>query len=308
MNPYATIAGRNTYKGDLHLHSTRSDGQCSPEQMFERLIACGFDFCCLTDHDVPGQTHLHHDLLVLMGQEASAETGHVVVLSSPVLRDAEWTTAEQLNAFRASGGYTILSHPKIREFTAEQGPTYTAQRLVCELPDRFDGIEVYTHNVGSGPRVAIDRLDVVWSAMVYPWGARVPEEFRPVWAFGASDGHHVDHITENVGIIVWADALSPTALSASIGQGAFYVLADTRARFTDISVQGDTLRACASDAIMLRVVKVGGRPAGAVTGPAGAPLDVCYTIRGDEGYVRVEAMDEDGRSAYSNPIFVAKLR
>ena len=221
MNPYATIAGRNTYKGDLHLHSTRSDGQCSPEQMFERLIACGFDFCCLTDHDVPGQTHLHHDLLVLMGQEASAETGHVVVLSSPVLRDAEWTTAEQLNAFRASGGYTILSHPKIREFTAEQGPTYTAQRLVCELPDRFDGIEVYTHNVGSGPRVAIDRLDVVWSAMVYPWGARVPEEFRPVWAFGASDGHHVDHITENVGIIVWADALSPTALMASIARGAF---------------------------------------------------------------------------------------
>ena len=64
MNPYADIAGRSVYKGDLHLHSTRSDGQCSPEEIFDRLIARGFDFCCLTDHDLPGQTHSHRGLLV----------------------------------------------------------------------------------------------------------------------------------------------------------------------------------------------------------------------------------------------------
>jgi len=308
VNPYVAIAGRNTYKGDLHLHSTRSDGQSSPEEMFERLISCEFNFCCLADHDMTGETHHHRDLLVLTGQEASAETGHVVVLSTSVERDPEWTTDEQLRAFRSAGGYTILSHPKIREFTARPGPTYTAQRLLCELPGLFDGIEVYTHNVGSGPRVAIDRLDVIWSAMVYPWGARVAEELQPVWAFGASDGHHVDHITDNVGIIVWAEALSPTALLASITDGAFYVLADTKARFSDISLQGDTLRARASEAVMLRVVKVGGRLAGAVTGRPGEPLEVCYAIRGDEGYLRLEAMDADGRSAYSNPIFLGKLR
>ena len=307
MNPYADIAGRSVYKGDLHLHSTRSDGQCSPEEMFDRLINCGFDFCCLTDHDLPGRTHSHRDLLVLMGQEASAESGHVVVLSSPVVRTAEWTTAEQLSAFRASGGYTILSHPKIREFTPKQGPTYTARRLLCELPGLFDGIEVYTHNVGSGPRVAIDRLDVVWSAMILAWGAQVDGEFRPVWAFGASDGHHVDHITENVGIAVWAVALSPAALLESIVRGAFYVLADTKARFSDISLHGDTLRACASQAVMLRVFKAGGRPAWTATGRAGEPVELRYTLRGDEGYVRVEAMDADGRSAYSNPIFIGKL-
>ena len=306
MNPYAAIAGRNTYKGDLHLHTTRSDGQCSPEEMFERLLVCGFDFCCLADHDRPGKTHHYRDLLVLMGQEASAETGPVVVLSSAAVRDPEWTTAEQLSAFRASGGYTILSHPKIREFTARQGPTYTAQRLLCELPGLFDGIEVYTHNVGSGLRVAIDRLDVVWSAMVLASGAQVSDEFRPVWAFSSSDGHHVDHINENVGIIVWAEALSPSALMASIAQGAFYVLADTRARFSGISVEGDTLRACASDAVMVRVVKAGGRPAWAVTGRAESPLEMHYTIRGDEGHVRVEAMDGEGQAAYSNPILVAK--
>jgi len=306
VNPYSDIAGRDTYKGDLHLHSTLSDGRSSPEEVFDRLAACGFDFCCLTDHDRIGPTQHHGDLLVLSGQEASAETGHVVVLSSPVVRDEEWTTAEQLQEFRKSGGYTILSHPKIREFTAEQGLTYTAERLLCELPGLFDGIEVYTHNVGSGHRAAIDRLDVVWSAMTLPWGAQASEEFRPVWAFGSSDCHHVDHITENVGIVAWADAPSPDALMASIAEGAFYVLADTRARFSDIAIEGDTLRACASDAIMLRVVKAGGRPAWAVTGRAEKPLEVRYTIRGDEGYVRVEALDTDGRAAYSNPIFVGK--
>ena len=306
MNPYADIDGQRTYKGDLHFHSTRSDGQCSPEAMFDRLLTCGFDFCSLTDHDLPGQTHCHRGLLVLAGQEASAESGHVVVLSTAAVRTAQWTTAEQLSSFRTAGGFTVLSHPKIREFTARQGPTYTAQRLLCELPGLFDGIEVYTHNVGSGPRVAVDRLDVVWSAMVLPWGARITEAFRPVWAFGASDGHHVDHITENVGIVAWAQALSPAALTAAIARGSFYVLADTRARFSSLSVRDNALRACASEAAMLRVLKAGGRPACAVTRQADEPLELCYEINGDEGYVRVEAMDTDGRSAYSNPIFVGK--
>ena len=306
MNPYADIDGLIDYKGDLHLHSTRSDGQGTPEEMFDRLIDRGFDFCCLADHDLPSQTQRHHGLLALTGQEASAESGHVVVLSTNLVRAAEWTTAEQLAAFRASGGFTILSHPKIREFTPRPGPTYTARRLVCELPGRFDGIEVYTHNVGSGPRVAVDRLEVVWSAMVLPWGAQIAEEFRPVWAFGASDGHHVDHINENVGVVVWADTLSPAALMASLAKGAFYALADTKTRFRDISVQANSLRACASEAVMLRVVKAGGRPAWGVNGRAEDRLEIRYTINGDEGYLRLEAMDADGGSAYSNPIFVGK--
>ncbi len=37
-NPYTDICGKNIFKGDLHFHSTRSDGKSSPQEMFDRLV------------------------------------------------------------------------------------------------------------------------------------------------------------------------------------------------------------------------------------------------------------------------------
>ncbi|OGF52584.1 MAG: hypothetical protein A2497_00505 [Candidatus Firestonebacteria bacterium RifOxyC12_full_39_7] len=37
-------------KGNLHLHSTLSDGLKSPEELFKLYKAAGYDFLSLTDH------------------------------------------------------------------------------------------------------------------------------------------------------------------------------------------------------------------------------------------------------------------
>ena len=37
-------------KGKLHCHTTRSDGQSSPETVIRQYAAMGFDFLALTDH------------------------------------------------------------------------------------------------------------------------------------------------------------------------------------------------------------------------------------------------------------------
>lgn len=311
LNPYENINDLKTFKGELHFHSTRSDGKCTPEEMFERLKECEFNFCSLTDHDLPcEETHQYKNLLVLMGQEMSAETGHIVALLSKVTREEQWFTAQQLKAISASGGFAILSHPKIREFTKEQGLTYTAERLICEFPGLYDGIEIYTHNLarrGSGSGLAIDRLDVVWSAMVFPWGAFVKKAFKPVWGFATSDIHHVNYISENVGIMVWAQELSEKSLLDSIRKGAFYSLANTKTRFPEISLNENTLYVCATDAIMISVIKAGGMPIKVISRNAAGSMSIKYPIRGDEGYVRVEAMDSDGHCAYTNPIFLGAL-
>jgi len=38
-------------KGALHVHSTLSDGQLTPEELAEKYEALGFDFLAITDHD-----------------------------------------------------------------------------------------------------------------------------------------------------------------------------------------------------------------------------------------------------------------
>ena len=37
-------------KWDLHLHSTASDGKCSPEELIDESIAKGIEVIALTDH------------------------------------------------------------------------------------------------------------------------------------------------------------------------------------------------------------------------------------------------------------------
>jgi DNA polymerase (family 10) len=37
-------------KGDLHMHTTASDGRCSIEEMIEACIARGYEYMCITDH------------------------------------------------------------------------------------------------------------------------------------------------------------------------------------------------------------------------------------------------------------------
>ena len=216
------------------------------------------------------------------------------------------SSADQLEAICGAGGLAILSHPKIREFSDAQGPTYTADRLVNELRGLYDGAEIYTHNVGSGLKLAIDRLDVVWTSRDPLWSGPEDHPPRPVWAFAGSDGHSLQNLTEDVGIIVWADELSPPDIRASLAAGAFYSLANTEARFGEIAVDGDTIRATASNAVMMRVVRSAGLAVRVVSRERAGSIEIGYTLRGDEGYVRVEAMDAGGRCAYTNPVFTWK--
>ena len=307
INPYKDIAGLSTFKGDLHFHSSESDGKALPEEMFDRLSEQGFAFCCLADHDIPRQkTCFHSKLMILPGQEMSSEFGHIVSLFSQVKREESWSIKEQLQAARNSGGFTILSHPQIREFIAEQDLAYNSKRLLCEFPELYDGIEIYTHNVGSGFKLALDRLDTIWSSYVFTYGALYDKPFSPVWGFASSDGHQVSHITNNVGIVVWTKDLTENNIREALKAGTFYSLANSCARFTEILEDKGEFHVSAKNVVMLKVIMAGGMVAKIECTDKNGIGSIAYSINGTEGYIRFEAIDSNGRAAYTNPIFVGK--
>ncbi|MEW5959811.1 MAG: CehA/McbA family metallohydrolase [Chloroflexota bacterium] len=86
-------AGMNVYFGDLHSHSSYSDGQGTPADAFTTARANGLDFFALTDHDIMLTETEWQDILT----QAQAATVNGVFVA---LRGFEFTHAKgHLNVF-----------------------------------------------------------------------------------------------------------------------------------------------------------------------------------------------------------------
>ncbi len=305
LNPYENAFNRQWFKGDIHLHSDRSDGRASVFRIRERLRECGFDFAAIADHDcfypVDEQTA---PILIGNSEMRSAEGGDVLTLFAEVSQEPGASVQDLIDRTRAKGGLPVLAHPKIGEYgTTKHHWAYPCHALIGKYHG-YAGIEVYTHNIGSGFQTAIDRFDAVWIAGCL--GSRAPVA---IWALATSDAHDLDFIMPDVGILVSATECSESALRVAIQEGRFYSLADSCARFIDITIDGNRLRIKADNAKMIRLK---GCPQPQNTGDRttlgvewagdGESVSCEYEIKGTEGFVRAEASDRHGNFIYSNPI------
>ena len=64
------------YRGDLHIHTTMSDGHDTPKEMKIRAEKEGLDFYAVTDHNVWQKKWPLTSCMVLPGMEITQETGH----------------------------------------------------------------------------------------------------------------------------------------------------------------------------------------------------------------------------------------
>jgi hypothetical protein len=99
----------------------------------------------------------------------------------------------------------------------------------------------------------------------------------------------------------WLEVLAPAndrlSLLSSLREGAF--VASSGAELTGLSVSGTTISAETAPGSSLRFIGRGGRLLLAVSAAVGS-----YRVNGDEGYVRVEAIRDDGARAWSQPFFL----
>lgn len=326
LNPYEGAFERDWFKGDLHIHTSASDGHGNREQVLARLRECEFDFAAITDHDLFSPGDDASDPVLLDGCELNTLQGDVVALFTEVERPESAAPQEIIDAVVAAGGFPVIAHPKLREFARDHADrAVTSQDLICNL-SRYAAIEVYTHNIGSGFQLAIDRLDAIWTWRVregmkqrpgYLKGDRLePEErerLRPVgiWGIGCSDSHDLHTITTNVGVMVAAESCTQAALREAIESGAFYALGASPARFREISCEGQRLRFVAEGAEMMQLYGLpqeqfsAERRRLAISWADGRGfVELEYEVTGREGFVRAEAIDRSGNLIFANPIEV----
>ena len=106
-------------KGNLHCHTTASDGVCTPQQTCRLYRDAGYDFLALTDCRRFYEPTGHEPLTVLSGGEwtvcvggTSASVVGVGMRRAPEISPAEAPTAKEvIAAIRAAGGLAVWAQP-----------------------------------------------------------------------------------------------------------------------------------------------------------------------------------------------------
>jgi PHP domain len=153
--------GAAAVRGAFHVHTTRSDGLGTLDEVVRAAKEAGLQFVVVTDHNVltPEEQGYRDGVLVVEATEASTAFGHVVALRVPRALTREEREGDPLGAIRALGGEAVLAHPfhPRRPFTGwGRGP--------------WRGFEVVSNDTSWGRAVA-DRSvgKVVTAALTLPF-------------------------------------------------------------------------------------------------------------------------------------------
>lgn len=223
LEPVAEVAG--WYRGELHSHSTHSDGREDVAAVVASALHHRLDFISLTDHfTTAGWTELEKlappQLCAIRGLEITGHRGHANLhgLASwvnPFVDEPQsWTINDAARAAHAQGGLFCVNHP----FALDLGWRYHEFDWgLCDL------IEVYHHQEGEGNT----RQLALWDELL-----RAGQRITGVAGIDSHDPFRGRHRLGQVVTVVHADALEPQAIIKGLKRGTAYVSLGAELRFT----------------------------------------------------------------------------
>lgn len=301
MQIEAFAAPGKFYRGNLHTHSSLSDGKLAPEEVCKRYRERGYDFICLSDHFMPHynypiadtRAYRTNSFTTILGAECHApatehgEKWHVLAVGLPIdfPPNGEGETGPQI-ARRCldAGAFVAIPHPEWYALTIADAASIPGAHAV----------EVYNHtsqvlNARGGGSYYLD--DLLNSG-------------RRINALACDDAHFVageDQNRDAFGgwVMVKAEANEPEALVAALKLGHYY--SSQGPTFENMRVESGLLFIETSPVFQISIV---GRASknekqwGTDMTRAQLPID-----KFKDDWCRIVAIDEAGKVAWSNPIY-----
>lgn len=289
------------YRGNLHTHSSLSDGKLDPEEVCKRYRERGYDFICLSDHFMPHYNYPIADtrafrtnsFTTILGAECHAmatehgEKWHILAVGLPLdfEPNGEGETGPEI-AKRCldAGAFVAIPHPEWYALTMADAASIPGAHAV----------EVYNHtsqvlNARGGGSYYLD--DLLNSG-------------RRINALACDDAHFVageDQNRDAFGgwVMVKSSANEPEALVEALKQGHYY--STQGPRIEDIRIEDGQISIETSPVFQISVVGRASRnekQSGTDMTSARFSLD---KFKG--GWCRVVAIDGMGKIAWSNPIY-----
>lgn len=297
-DPAFTSPGR-FWKGNIHTHSTLSDGVRGPAEVCATYREAGYDFLALTDHFMAkfnypvADTRLFRtpNFTTLIGAELHApatalgEIWHILAiglpLDFPALLPGE--TGPQIAARAiAAGAFVAIPHPAWYALsTADANSIPGAQ-----------AVEIYNHT--SALRTA--RGDGTYLVDQLLAGG------RRVTLLAVDDAHFACDDAFGGWLMAKATTNEPEALLAALKSGAFYATQGPEIEAIDWGAESVTVR-CSKVASIMVLGRGSAAAQSVAPGQQQAVLPLAKLRPG--GYGRVVVADAAGRRAWSNPVWFA---
>ena len=270
-------------RGNLHTHTTRSDGQDSPEAMIRGYAEFGHDFLAISDHDQPALTDQPTvgNLILLPAVEVSAGYAHVLDVGSRRMIQPDLSQQALLDAINADSGFPVLCHPVLKD-RYDHYPWEQLRHLTG-----YVGLEIF--NGG-----CLDQHN--WHSAVEKWDLLLGLG-RKVWGFANDDSHSLEEIGRGWNVVRAADRTAEAILEA-FRQGSFY--ASTGVTINQLECSGADLYVRASNAQQILIFTRDMRCIHAVK-----DSELLFDASDVDGqYLRVVCYGREGAMAMSQPISV----
>ncbi|CUX80072.1 MAG: putative metal-dependent phosphoesterases (PHP family) [Roseibaca calidilacus] len=303
MRNIFTLPGR-FWRGNLHTHSTRSDGVLDPAEVCRRYKAEGYDFIALTDHFVGCygypivDTTSYHDagFTTILGAELhsgameNGELWHILAVGLPAdfapahapdfkPVDGQETGPEIAARARDAGAFVAIAHPQWSGMTLADARSIQAAHAV----------EVYNHGCAMGA--------------ARPDGFAIADlllaEGRALSLCATDDAHFTEPDHFGGWVMVRAPENTPEALLAALKAGDYY--SSQGPELHDIVLEGDTVTV-ESSAVVSVILQGKGSAALAMHGHSMTRSCINLGRLAGHDWFRVTVIDAAGRQAWSNPI------
>ncbi|NJM84661.1 MAG: CehA/McbA family metallohydrolase [Tabrizicola sp.] len=306
VRPAAFTAPGRFWRGNLHTHSSRSDGVLPPEEVCRRYRAEGYDFLALTDHfigsygypivdTVPYRTRSFTTLLgaeLHSGAMENGEIWHILAIGlppdfappdAPTFQPSKAQERGPDLAARAvaAGAFVAIAHPQW------SGMTLADARSIASA----HAVEVYNHGCAMG----CDRADGFSIADL------LLTEGRQMSLIATDDAHFTEPDHFGGWVMVKAGENTPEALLAALKAGEFY--SSQGPELHDVRIEADHVVVECSAAVS--IIALGhGTGAKGVHGHAMTRAEVPLRRLNYSPWIRVAVIDAAGRRAWSNPVWL----
>jgi uncharacterized protein (TIGR03437 family) len=299
----------NWYRGATHVHTNNSDGDSSPFAVASRYKELGYNFVFLTDHNrltdvdslngVLGETG---QFLLIRGEEVTdsfaGKPVHINSLNNQTAVQPQHGTSvlntieNNATAIKQAGGLPYIAHPNF-------GFGISVDDLQNESGTAL--FEIYNAHpvVNNNGDATHPSVEASWDNALSNGKLR--------YGIAADDEHTLSNPTGalpgRAWVMVKANSLDPSAITNAMQRGDFY--ASTGVYLQDYQVS--------STALTIAVDTLSGPVTVDFIGKNGALLQrsttsqSSYTFTGDEMYVRAKIVNAFGQTAWTQPIFTARL-
>ncbi len=313
----------NWYKGNLHSHTTNSDGKFTPEEAVKEFKKHGYAFLCMSDHDLftdyreklgdpdflilPGVeasavlfdendvcVKVHHMNGILgtaaMQQKAPRQYKHLEKVG-PFVYYGKWDGAkaalDMIEELHSRGCFVTYNHPIWSRVEAEEF-----------IPaEGFEILEIFNYNTQNESETGYDTT--YWDIML--------RKGRRVLADASDDNHNAGIFDDAFGgyIVVKAKSLKQDDIVESILSGNYYSSSGPEIYSWGIKDGKAYITCSASERIsFIADGFVGAGITFTAKSENNLLREAAFDLTGKETYIRAECRDIYGKKAWTNPIYI----